>query len=60
MKFWAALGKPWRIAYYGDAVLDLRNLLVGIWCLMCVGYRKSGFSDRNIIMRDFVPFRSSK
>ena len=27
---------------------------------MYVGYIRSGFRDRNIIMRDFFPFRSSK
>ena len=28
--------------------------------MMCVRYRRSGFSDRNIILREFVPFRSSE
>ena len=59
-KFWSALGKPWRIAYFGDVVLDLSNLSVEIWCLIFFGYISSFFSDLNIIMRDFVPFRSSK
>ena len=60
MKFWAALGKPWRITYFGDVVLDLRNLSVEIWCIMFFGYISIGFSDLNRILRDFVPFRSSK
>ena len=52
------MGKPWRIAYFGDAVLDLRNLSLGIWCIMCLGYKKSRLSDRNRILREFVSFRS--
>ena len=60
LKFWAALGKPWGITYFGDVVLDLSNLSVEIWCMMFFGYKISGFSDLNIILRDFVPFRSSE
>ena len=28
LKFWEALGKPWTIAYLGNAMLNLRNLSV--------------------------------
>ena len=60
VKSWAALGKPWRIAIFGDVVLDVRNLLAGIWCPIIFGYKISGFSDRNRNLRYFVPFRSSE
>jgi len=60
MKSWAALGKPWRRAIFGDVVLNESNLSVDILCLIIIGCSSSGFRDKNKNMRDFVPFGSSE
>ena len=60
MKLWEALGKPWRRAIFGDVVLNVRNLSVGIGCMIIIGCISSGFRSRNRNLREFVPFRSSE
>ena len=60
MKSWAAVGKPWRRAIFGDFMLNVINLSVGIGFMIIIRCSSSGFRSRNRNLREFVPFRSSE